>query len=304
MKKIIVTGGSGFIGSEVVFQLLGKNYEVINLDIKKPKYKSDAIFIKCDLRYEFPNKKILRSPEAIIHLAANIGNARYSLDNPYSMLSDNSLIDLNVAKGAVLTKTKKVIYISSSLVYERSNKFPADEILTDTIPHPKLAYSFEKLFGEQIFTNLHKQIGINYVICRLFNAYGVNSYGLRDKHRHVIEDIFQKLKSGNNELTIIGDGKQKRCFTHVKDLARGIILALENKNAINEILNIGSVKEYEINQIAQLIIKLHFSNRKIKIKHTSNINKDINKNSADSKKALKIIKWKPEISMEKGILEL
>jgi len=132
----------------------------------------------------------------------------------------------------------------------------------------------------------------------------VNSFGIRDKHRHVIEDLFFKIKAGENPLIIIGDGKQKRCFTHVKDLARGIILTLENNKAINEIFNIGNEKEYEISEIVEIIKNVKFPEKKLKIKHIKNANNDVNRNSADSKKALKILKWKPEITMESGIQDL
>jgi UDP-glucose 4-epimerase len=299
-KRVLITGITGFIGSEVAYQLEHRGYDVVGIDTKKPTHKIGS-FIKHDLRKPLKTSA-LGSIDTIIHLAAHIGNAAYSRENPATMLTDNARIDLNVIDAARSLEVERYTYISSSLVYEQSKQFPFVEDAVTKIPPPVIPYSFEKLFGERLCLAYQQQFGIPYTICRIFNAYGVTSLKTTDTHNHVIAELIKKVFT-TYPVPILGNGRQKRNFTHVRDLARGICLLTDTPKAINETCNLGSEDEYSILQILKLIWQLSGKKEKLAIKHTPLSGPDLNKNLPSSKKIYKMVGWKPQVTMESGLLE-
>lgn len=304
-KSILVTGGSGFIGGEIVFQLSKLGYRVCVLDINKPLYNLPYMrFVQYDLRRISGLKKILTDVDVCIHLAALTGNSSYGISYQSKMFEDNSLIDINTISSAAKAGVKKFIYISSSLVYERSTAFPVKEEITDLLPAPRLAYSFEKLIGERTCEVFAKDYNMDYTICRLFNAYGINSNYREDVKRHVIADLLGKILEGQYPVQILGDGNQKRNFTHVEDLAAGILATIFNKHALGQTFNLGNSKEYSVFELLEMIWKLAKMKKPLKIKHLPSVKNDVVKNYPDLKKTEKILNWKAQISVEEGIKDL
>lgn len=303
--KVIVTGGAGFIGSEVVNQLLGKGYQVRiadDLSKKEAQVPSNCEFLRMDLTDKNQALKAMQNMDYCIHLAAKIGGIGYFHKYPATILSENNKIYAAVFEAAVAKKIKRIIYLSSSMVFESTNNFPSKEEDIYTIPPPVSSYGFSKLVGELYCRAFKEELGLNYTIIRPFNAYGINETpGDEVGYAHVIPDLIKKILSGQYPLEILGDGKQTRCFTHVSDIAKGIILAMESPKAINEDFNIGLEKEIKIIDLAKLIFKLCKINKPFKVKFGPTFQYDIQRRMPSSKKAGKILGWKPKRKLEKEL---
>lgn len=296
--KILVTGGAGFIGSEVVKQLLQKGYSVkvaddlSKIEVKVPK---GCKFVRVDLTDKKETLKVMSGMDYCIHLAAKIGGIGYFHKYPATILSENNKLYSSVFEAAVEKKIKRLVYVSSSMVFESTNKFPSRESDIKKIPPPISAYGFSKLTGEEYCEAFRDEYGLKYTICRPFNSYGINEApGDEVGYAHVIPDLIKKLLSGQYPLEMLGNGKQTRCFTHVSDIARGIIMAMESKKAENEDFNIGTEEETKMLDLAELLFKLCDINKPFKVKLVPGFKYDIKRRVPSNSKARKILGWKPE----------
>ena len=160
------------------------------------------------------------------------------------------------------------------------------------IPPPVTSYGFSKLTGEWYCKAFWDQYKLPYSICRPFNAYGINEApGEEVGYAHVIPDLIKKILAGQYPLALLGDGKQTRCFTHVSDIAQGIILAMESSKAENEDFNIGSEKEMTMLQLAKLLWEKCQMKKAFKVKYVPGFKYDIRKRVPSSKKAKKVLGW-------------
>lgn len=310
--KVLVTGGAGFIGSEVVKQLLKKGYSVrVADDLSKKEANPPAGGPKnCEfLRVDLTDKKVaLRVMDGVdycIHLAAKIGGIGYFHKYPATILSENNKMYSAVFEAAVAKKIKRMIYLSSSMVFESTATFPSKEDDIEIIPPPVSSYGFSKLVGEWYCKAFHDEYGLNYTIIRPFNAYGINEPpGEEVGYAHVIPDLIKKILQRQYPLELLGDGKQTRCFTHVSDIARSIIMAMESQRAINEDFNIGSDKEMKMLDLARLLWGKCNINKPFKIKYVPGFKYDIKRRVPSSKKARTILGWKPEKRLEEELPEI
>lgn len=307
-KKILVTGGAGFIGSEVVKQLIEKGHKVRvvdDLSKKEAKVPKDCEFIKADLTNPESANKALADIDLCVHLAAKIGGIGYFHKYPATILSENNKLYSTVFEAAVKNKIERILYLSSSMVYESTNSFPSKESDLKKIPPPVSAYGFSKLIGEEYCKAFFDEFGLNFTICRPFNAYGINERPEREVgYAHVIPDLIKKIVSGQYPLEILGDGQQTRCFTHVSDLARGIIMALESPKAVNEDFNLGEEKETKMIDLAEMIFKHCKVGKPFKVKHIPGFTHDIKRRVPSSLKAKKILGWEPIKKFEEELPEI
>lgn len=304
-NQILVTGGAGFIGSEVVRQLLEKGYHVRVADdlSKKIAYiPQGAEFIKVDLTKKKATLRVMDNIDFCIHLAAKIGGIGYFHKYPATVLSENNKMYSAVFEAAVAKKIKRIIYLSSSMVFESTNTFPSKERDILNIPPPVSSYGFSKLVGEWYCKSFKEEFGLNYTIIRPFNAYGINEPpGKEVGDAHVIPDLIKKILSGPYPLEILGSGDQTRCFTHIADIARAIIMVMESKKAENEDFNIGSEDEVSIMDLSKYIFKLIYPNEVFKIKPVSGFKYDVQRRMPSATKARKILGWKPEKKLEREL---
>lgn len=300
-KKIIVTGGAGFIGSNLVKSLVELENQVIVIDnfsqgkkenLKDVQNNKNLKIVKADI-LDFEKMFILaRNVDIIFHLAVQC--LRVSFKDPIYVHNVNATGTLNLLSAAHKSKVRKFIYCSSSEVYGTAQYSPMDE------NHPLLpttVYGTSKLVGELYTRCFNDNFGLKTVIVRPFNTYGYNSHFI-GPYGEVIPRFVIRVKNNLSPI-IYGDGLQTRDFTFVTDTVLGIILAAENDDLVGQTVNIAFGKEVTIKRIAEIVIK--FLNKKIDIKYEPYRPNDVRRHYADIKKAKKSLAFQPEISIEKGI---
>jgi nucleoside-diphosphate-sugar epimerase len=295
-KRVLVTGGAGFIGSETVKQLLeNKNFVTVldNFSSGKKQYlpkNKNLKIIKGDIQDEEISKKAVKDQEIVINLAALpfIPDSYYY---PTDFFKVNTIGSVNMILQSVKSKTVDVfIQISTSEVYGSTQYAPMDEN-HPTAPHS--TYAVSKLAADRAAFTLHKENGFPTVVIRPFN-----SYGPKYTEPYIIPEIMNQILAGSQELTL-GNVNTSRDFTFVSDTANAIIKSATVKEAIGEIINIGSGTEITILDLAKKIAKV--SKNKIKIKYDESRERpfDVNRLICDNTKAKKLLKWKPKISIDK-----
>jgi UDP-glucose 4-epimerase len=298
MKSALVTGGCGFIGSHLVELLLSKGYRVNVLDNLKTGRKSnlkDVAFqdrlkiFEGDLQDSSMVQSSLDDCEYVFHLAA-LADIVPSIENPYSYFSNNVLGTVNLLEAVRHAKVKKLVYAASSSCYGIPQDYPTPE---NSEIKPQYPYAFTKWAGEQAALHWGKVYGIPTISLRLFNVYGIRSrtsgsYG-------AVFGVFLAQKLANKPLTIVGDGKQTRDFTHVTDVAKAFLKAAESE-VRNEIFNVGSSKTYSVNYLTQLLGGEVTSIPKRPGEPDSTF--------ADINKIKRALNWYPEMDFEKGVASM
>jgi nucleoside-diphosphate-sugar epimerase len=238
-------------------------------------------------------------------MASKIGGIGYFHKYPATILSENNKIYSSTFEAAAKNKIKRMVFISSSMVFESTTQFPSKEPDVVKIPPPITGYGFSKLIGEYYCKTFKDEFGLDYTIVRPFNAYGINEYpGDFVGYSHVIPDLVKKVLSDQYPLELLGDGNQTRCFTHVKDIAKGIVMAAESEKAVNEDFNLGTEKETSMIDLAERIWVLCEMKQLFKVKYVPGFSYDIKKRVPDISKAKKAFGWEPKIRLEDGLREV
>jgi len=283
--KSLVTGGAGFIGSNLVEKLLEQGDMVVVVDNesanthKETYWNDDAINITMDVN-DPAMKNAVTGIDRIFHLAADI-SIQYSIENPVATYANNVHGLLNVLEIARTQGIKKVVFSSTAAIYGLTDKVCVE---TDT-PDPLNPYSVSKLAGEHLMKMYNDLYGIQTVSLRYFNVYGPRQ---SDTGQYApVVGIFQKQKAQNSALTIVGDGKQTRDFIHVSDIAAANILVSELD--VTGVYNVGTGVEYSVNQIANMI---------------SDVQRNIPPRVGEAKRSLadsskiRSLGWEPKVKLE------
>ena len=306
--KFLVTGGAGFIGSEIVRQLLDSgNFVRVadNLSKKDATVDKRAEFLNVDLSDYKKTKEIFKGIDICINAAAKIGGIGYFHKYPATILSENNKIYSSTFEAAAENGIERMVYISSSMVFESTTTFPSKEGDIKRIPPPVTAYGFSKLTGEWYCRAFSDQYCLLYSICRPFNAYGINEFPEREVgYAHVIPDLIRKILDGQYPLEILGDGNQTRCFTHVSDIASGVIAVSLHRNGKNQDFNIGSAKEIKMIDLAKKIWEIMDIKKPFKVKFVKGFEFDIKRRVPDVSKVKKMINWEPKVKFEDGLKEV
>lgn len=309
MQTILITGGAGFIGSNLVESLLkrrtvGRVVCVDNLDpfydpaIKKenikPFLKNEKFkFYKTDIRNRKALTKIFETekPTFIVHLAAK-ANTRLSVNEPDEYQTVNILGTLNLLELSKDNKVKKFIYISSSSVYGNSAIAPFSESgFTD---QPLAPYGASKKAGEVLAYTYFHNFKLPVTCLRLFNAYGE-----RQRPDLVIYKWVENILKGK-PIEISGAGKRERDYTYVGDIVKAIELAMKDPKKGYEILNIGNSKPISLTALLALTEKA--LGKKAIVKTRPSHHASVESTSADIRKAKEVLGWEPEVSLEEGIM--
>ena len=297
IMQSLVTGGAGFIGSNLVDQLILKGHKVIVLDNFSTGRKSNLAhhkkknlkIININIAKNKSLDKYFKRVNYVFHLAG-LADIVPSIENPSKYYNSNVIGTLNVIQAAKKIKLKKFIYAASASCYGIPDKFPTKEIHKIKPMYP---YALTKYQAEELVMHWHKVYNLPSISLRFFNAYGLRTrtsgaYG-------AVFGVFLAQKLANKPLTIVGNGEQTRDFIHVNDLVRGMIKAATS-NKIGKIYNIGGGKEVKVNKIVKLI-----GGKKIYIPKRPG---ESDRSLADISKIKNDLNWQPEITIEKGINEL
>ena len=299
-KTCLVTGGAGFIGSYLVEELIanGANVKIIdNFSVGKQNIeflaRIGAEIFESDICNYDEIKDIFKDVDYVFHLAA-MNRAQRSINDPIKSNDININGTLNCLHLSHLNRVKKFIFVSSSSVYKGvENKALKEGMFLEPL-HP---YGIGKLAGEHYCRIYNDLFNLNTVTLRYFSVYGPRQRG-DIKHAGVIAKFFLQAKE-NKDITIFGDGNQRRNFSMVLDVVKGTLIGAIKKETIGEIINIASEKEYTVREIAETIIKITKS--KSKIVFLEPLKGDPMRNKADVSKAKNILEFQADYDLQRGL---
>lgn len=317
MLNVVVTGSQGFIGSYICQELLDNGYNVIGIDnyakygfVDRPHDKHPNFTFLChDLTKSFPRRDIALKgyPSYLIAAAASIGGISYFDKYAFDLVCTNDRINCNTFEYAIdaheLGYLKKIVPISSSMVYENCFEYPSKEEFVASSPSPSSTYGFNKLNLEYYAYGANKQYGLPYTIVRPFNAVGIGEEDVIKGNTHVLPDLVYKALSRNriDRFPILGDGKQVRHYTHAKDIARGVRLAMESDHL--GAFNISSSRSTSVKELAEMVWgRIH--DTRPKFKYEKPLEHDVQKRVPCVEKAKELLGFEAKISLEESIDEV
>ena len=301
-KRVLVTGGCGFIGSHIVDKLVELGSDVIVLDdlstgnLDNIKHCIDRVeFIKGDIRDQALVDKALNGVELISHQAA-LRSVPKSVGRPFDYHDVNVTGTLNLYLKAEEKGVQRIVYASSSSVYGERFDFPEKE--TDS-PKPLSPYAATKLFAEYygyVFSQLY---GLEVVSLRYFNVFGPRQ-SLENKYAVVVPKFITCLLK-NESPPIYGDGNQERDFSYIEDVVEANILALTKDGVGGEVFNIAGGAPQSVNHLWDVLQEITAKNTK-PVYLESRLG-DVKKTYAEIEKAKKLLGWQPKVDFEQGLKE-
>ena len=297
MLKILITGGAGFIGSNIADAYIKNGHKVIIVDNlstgKNENINPKAKFYLADVSDSKKLKEIFKKekPDIVNHHAAQL-DVRKSVQDPSFDAKINILGTLNILQNCIEFKTKKIIFASSGgTIYGECEKSPASETKQGEPLSPYGIAKFATEFYIKSFAQLH---GLKYTILRYSNVFGPR----QDPHGEAgVVAIFTGKMLANENLFIFGNGKQLRDYVYIGDLVRANLAALSKGN--NETVNIGTQKGRSVNDLFKVMSKITKYNKKPIYKPSRA--GELFRSVLSINKAMKVLKWKPEISFENGL---
>lgn len=312
-KTIIITGGTGYVGSRVAEALAKRGERVVVVDMVPPTergiiFSSGIEFRQHDLRIPSEALKGLAGADVVLHLAADIGSLTYMHDHQAEILTNNSLIDAAVYPALVALKIPWIIYSSSSMVFQYPPQFPYTEKDIAKIDPPSNVYGFAKLTGEYFCRSYAEQYGLTYTIIRYHNIYGPgeDSKGATPGDIHVIPALLEKVLGGQHPLEFLGNPEATRPFTYIDDAVEAtvdIVLRATKGDAtiLNDDFNIGNDTHYSILELGKLIWQTFgdarpFAHVVVATKADTSLRREV-----DISKIKEKLGWAPKTSLKEGL---
>ncbi|MBL0015556.1 MAG: NAD-dependent epimerase/dehydratase family protein [Bacteroidetes bacterium] len=303
MKKAIVFGAGGFIGSHLVRRLKAEGYWVRGVDLKQPAFSATAAdeFVVGDLRDRaLVDKVIDRGIDELYQLAADMGGAGYlfSGDNDAAVMHNSAQINLHTVELALERGVGKVFFSSSACIYPKYNQLnPDDPKCAEDSAYPAdpdSEYGWEKLFAERLYLAFHKNHGLNIRLARFHNVFGPEGPWQGGKEKAPAA-LCRKVAEGKDQIEIWGDGLQTRSFLYIDDCLDGV-RALMHSTFIGPV-NIGSEEMISINDYAGMIADI--AGKSLKINNIPGPQGVRGRNS-DNRLALEKIGWNPKMTLREG----
>lgn len=302
-KRVLVTGGAGFIGSALVDALLRRENEVICYDNLSPYYEGKEENLTHNLanpRYKFIRSSILDGAalkkstadvEVIFHLAAQPG-VRYSLSNPEHVVRINVEGTVAVLEAARAAEVERLVFASSSAVYGRCTSLPIRE---SVVPDPISPYGASKLAAEHVCKTYSELYGLRVCVLRYFTVYGP-----RQRPDMAVSRFFEQMVR-NRPITLLGDGSQTRDLTFVDDIVAGTIASAEANLGKYEVLNLGAGRRIEILDLVRALARLAGKTNSLSFRFEEANPADAMHTQADCSKARRLIGFDPKTSPEEGL---
>ena len=302
IKKIIVTGGAGFIGSHLCRSLVSEGHTIICIDNLLTGSKSNLSDFYENSNFTFIEHDIINpyfdtGIDEIYNLACPASPVHYQI-NPIKTIKTNTLGVINML-GLAKKNNAKILQASTSEVYGDPEIHPQTEMYNGNVNFlgPRACYDEGKRCAETLFMDYHRSHRLNIKIARIFNTYGPNM-ALNDG-RVVSNLILQSLNG--DDITIYGNGNQTRSFMYIDDLIKGLILLMNSENNFVNPINLGNPNEITINKLASIITKHTDSNSKVIYQELPK--DDPKRRKPDISLASKILSWEPNISLNSGLKE-
>lgn len=289
----LVTGGAGFIGSHLVEELLNRGHRVTVIDNlitgQRHRVHPDAVFIETDIVDFDAIAPHFNGVDGVFHTAAYPRVPR-SIKEPIRSHHININGTFNVLQACVEAGVKKLVFSSSSTPYGNQDTLPLHE---DMKVKPMCPYAAQKIAGEMYCDVFSQLYNLETVCLRYFGVYG--KHMLMEDEYPMAVPAFLKSRQKDETVTIYGDGSVTRDFTHVNDIVRGNILAMESSVRSGEIINLGAGNNVSVNQLAQAIgVKVQYAPARYEPQDTL----------ADNARARELLGWEPTITFEQGMKEL
>ena len=301
MKKILVCGGSGFIGLNIVKFFNNKNYKVIaTYKTKRPKNTYGAIWIKTDLISSKNIKKIVKNYDGLIQCAAVTSGTKNMVSKPFMLVGDNVIMNSLLMKTAVQNNVKHFIFLSCSVMYHHSNKNLKE---TDYDPKKKLHKVYEgmgltKIYIENMCKFYAERSNTKFSVIRHTNIYGPHDK-FENINAHFMSSVISRSKYASKKLMVWGKGNEKRDFLYIDDLCSAIKNIMNKQKIKFDLVNVSYGKAFSIKNIVKKIkivmgksYNIFFDKKKPSIKINILI---------DNSKMIRKYNWKPKISIDNGI---
>ncbi len=325
--KILVTGSAGFVGGYLVQELLDHGYEVVGID-NYSKYgkveksydnHKNYSFTEGDVKDTELMMDLISDCDQVVAIAAIIGGISLFHELAYDLIAENERITASTFDAAIWAfknkKLKKINVLSSSMVFESTNKYPTPEGEQIICPPPLSTYGFQKLACEYFAKGAFEQYALPYTIIRPFNAVGIGekrakiekeimSGNVKLAMSHVVPDLVQKVLKQQDPLHILGAGNQIRHYTYAGDLAEGIRICIENEKALNEDFNISIDVSTNVLELAELIWKKINGDKPFKYVSDKPFEYDVQKRVPDISKAREVLGFEAKTSLGESLDEV
>lgn len=303
-KKVLITGGAGFVGSHVVEKLLARGAIVTILDNLQNGNtenidKSKVTFVKGDCRNPKDAYNACKNQEVVMNLAARVGGIEYNRTHQATMLKDNLEIAVTMTEAARKAEVERFLVISSACVYPHFCSVPTPEsegFLHEPEP-TNGGYGWAKRMAEKVGMYYAEEFKMKIGIIRPYNCYGPRDH-FDPQTSHVIPALIKRIFDGENPITVWGSGKQTRAFLYVEDLAQGLILAIE-KYPTADPVNIGTDEEISIAKLIEKILTI--ANVKVDVFFDTTKPDGSPRRNSDNKKAKNKIGFTAKTMLDEGL---
>ena len=305
MKKILVCGAGGFIGTHLVRSLKAQGHYVIGADLKFPEFSITACdeFYQVDLRNQRSVTRLIKKDiDEIYQLAADMGGAGYIFigDNDADIMHNSAIINLNILHEMTFKKIPKIFYSSSACMYPAHNQLDADNpVLSEASAYPAdpdSEYGWEKLFSERLYASYARNYGIDVRVARLHNVFGPEGAYAGGKEKAPAALCRKVIQS--DVVEVWGPGTQTRSFMYIDDCIEGIHRLMASTHT--EPINIGSSRMITINDLVQLISQVN--NRPVEIRNIDGP-RGVMGRTSDNTLIEQVLAWAPPDSLEAGLAE-